>query len=63
MNSENLLIDYVAVWGWHLVAVIFFIGAIILMSLKDYFSIILFAGFLVAEIISYKRKHDLSKDK
>lgn len=56
------ILEYISVWNWHLTAVVFFIGAVILFFVSTFLSIIFIAAFIVAEIISMKKKNEFYKE-
>ena len=64
MEKENIIIQYIAIWGWHIIAIIFLVSSLILISLSmELMPLIFFfaflIGFLICEIISYGRKSKL----
>ena len=64
MEKENIITQYIAVWSWHIISIIFLVSSIILISLSRkimplvfFFAFII--GFLICEIMSYARKSKL----
>lgn len=61
MEKENILAQYISIWGWHLLGMQFLIGSFILIAMsRDMINFILFLVFLlmfmICEIMSIKRK-------
>jgi len=50
MKDINILTDYIAVWGWQLISVMFLLAAIILFS---QFSIYITAVFTIVFLVAY----------
>lgn len=61
MNDHNtkIITEYIAVWMWHLVAVVCLSTSIVLYFLHSkIFFIGFFLGFLLCEIVSYVRRKE-----
>lgn len=68
MDEEvKIILDYISVWGWQIIATIFFVSSLILISMPQnvvsvMFFIVFFAAFLFFEFIALKRKNDFYKE-
>lgn len=62
----EILTKYIAVWGWHIVAMIFFVSSIIYsffnLIIAKVFFVVFLVAFLISEIISFKRKEGIYKN-
>lgn len=57
---KAIITKYISAWAWHLIAVLFLVGAIILFALrKGIYTLILIGVLFVAEFIAYARKREL----
>lgn len=62
----KIITNYIAVWAWHILAIISLCTSMILISIpsRDVSLILFFAtfiSFVLCEVMAYKRKNDLSK--
>lgn len=70
MTSEfdiKILTLYIAVWSWHIIASIFFVGAILLLALppstiRTVFFFAFFVGFMFCEVNSLRRRRDIEDE-
>jgi ABC-type antimicrobial peptide transport system permease subunit len=61
MEKENIITQYVSVWGWHLSAIIFLVSALMSVTLNLEFSgLVLFVafmmGFVICELYALRRR-------
>lgn len=64
MEKENIILQYISVWSWHIISVIFLVGAfVIVFSGTDMGNNVMFIVFLVmwvlCETIAFSRKKKL----
>lgn len=64
MEKENLIMQYISVWGWYLLGMIFLISAFIILFSGEYIgNNVMFVVFIVSWILciytSFKRKNKL----
>jgi len=62
--EDNILMKYIAVWGWQLISIMFLLTIVILLALPETFftivlSIALCMIFMVTQFIVHKRKKEL----
>ena len=66
MEKESIIIQYINIWNWHILAVIFLISSFIFFLNSNFIGDILWfvalVSFLVCEVISIKRKKQLFKE-
>jgi len=61
MVENETLIRYISVWNWQILAIMFLIGSMIMLSLQintktQVFSIAFLISFFICEFIMFKRK-------
>jgi hypothetical protein len=61
IEKENIVMDYIAIWNWHIIAIIFLVSSLTLVSLsKELIALVFFFAFLVAfimcEIMAYMKR-------
>lgn len=64
MDELNILIKFISAWNWHLIAMMFLIGAIIVITLPvSIKTIIISIAFLIvfffSEVIAYLRQREV----
>lgn len=64
MEKENLVLQYISVWSWHIISIIFLVGAfIVVFSGESMGNNVMFVVFLVmfglCETIAFYRKRKL----
>ena len=58
--NEVLITRYISSWMWHLVTLMFFSTALILITLKQFYLLIVAIGIIiVAESFAWKRKTEV----
>lgn len=67
MEKENIILQYISVWNWHIISIIFLVGAInIVFSGDDMGNNVMFIVFLVmwllCEAIAFSRKKKLETE-
>lgn len=67
MEAENIIMQYISVWGWHILGIIFLVNAFVVTSsagnlMGDVFMIAFLIGFLLCEVIALKRRAALKID-
>lgn len=63
MTDTEVITTYISIWGWHLIAVMFFLKAISFLVVHEYVWMMGLVGvFLFAEYISTRRKRELEDE-
>lgn len=68
MDEEvKIILDYISVWGWQLIATLFLVASLLAVAMPSdivtmVFFIIFFACFLFFEFVALKRKNDFYKE-
>lgn len=65
MERELLLTNYISIWNWNILAIIFFSFSLLFFAMEDtlmtiVFSISFFAGFIIAEFMMLLRRKELN---
>lgn len=61
MEKENIITQYIAVWGWHILGINFLISSFLMIAIarETLTSVLAFAfliSFMICEAMSYRRK-------
>jgi len=68
MEKENIIMQYISIWNWHIIAVLFLIGALIVITIRVNLTtgivfFIFLSAFGISEFFSYTRRKKLLEDK
>jgi len=61
MEKETIIMQYIAVWNWHLLAMLFLVGSLLVVSFsRDFINLVFLVGlmiaFVICELIAYNKR-------
>lgn len=64
MEKENLIMEYIAVWGWFIISIIFLCSSLIIVSsgeklINNIFSMVLLFSFILSFYESSRKRNKL----